>query len=405
MRQEKIMDAIQELPDAMLAETDRARSALRQGTEGIFGKRVRARRVYVKSIMAAACIVLAAVTGFAFYLQTGKREPRPDLPLLTIRFGRGTGMGYEGYMAHDVSELVSANPWKESMKIDTLPVYKNTLEMEGMLPKGGTDRERMGEILEEICSRFQIDPEGLEIHEQEDYGEITRISVETEKLEISVGFDMTATVSFKQLQTLPEEYHFTNHSAYEEVVAAGNYLMKEYRDVIKMEDPRMNVSGGGYNSSGEQSFELKFFEGGEKIEDQIVRYHFQTVRFYGAISETESGFRTVRFWFQDLSQKIGDYPILTVKEARKLLEKGEYFTSVPWEMPGRKYVKKVELVYRTGPMEDYFLPYYRFLVELPEEKEPEELEESGFKDYGAYYVPAVERSYIQDISVYDGGFN
>lgn len=403
MRQEKIMDAIQELPDAMLAETDRARSALQQGTGGIFGKSVRARRVYVKSIMAAACIVLAAVTGFAFYLQTGKREPRPDLPLLTIQYDAGMGMGFEGYLAHDVSELVSANPWKESMKIDTLPVYKNTLEMEGMLPKGGTDRERMGEILEEICSRFQIDPEGLEIHEQEDYGEITRISVETEKLEISVDFDMTATVSFRQLQALPEGYRFTDDSTYEEVEAVGNYLMQEYRDVIKMEDPRMNISGGDYNIFGEQSYQLSFFEGGEKTADQIVRYHFQNVMFYAS---EEGGVSLIRFWFEDLSQKMGDYPILTVKEAEKLLEEGKYITSVPVEMPGREYVKKVELVYRTGISENYFLPYYRFLAELTDETvQLGGLEESDIKTYGAYYVPAVESAYIQNMPVYDGRFN
>ena len=69
-------------------------------------------------------------------------------------------------------------------------------------------------------------------------------------------------------------------------------------------------------------------------------------------------------------------------------------------MPGEKYIKKVELVYRTSEMEEIYMPYYRFYVELPEENL-----EHGLKTYGAYYVPAVEGSYLTNMPVYDGSFN
>ena len=74
-------------------------------------------------------------------------------------------------------------------------------------------------------------------------------------------------------------------------------------------------------------------------------------------------------------------------------------------MPDEEYIKKVELVYRTGDMEEYYLPYYRFLVELPEEENSEIESEHGLKNYGAYYVPAVESSYLTNMPVWDGGFN
>ena len=72
--------------------------------------------------------------------------------------------------------------------------------------------------------------------------------------------------------------------------------------------------------------------------------------------------------FNDLSctEQIGDYPIITSKEATKLLDNGNYLTSVPEKMPGEKYVAKTELVYRTGSSNEAFLPYYRFWVELPD---------------------------------------
>ena len=91
-----------------------------------------------------------------------------------------------------------------------------------------------------------------------------------------------------------------------------------------------------------------------------------------------------------LSEKIANYPIVSVKEAKKLLKEGSYFTNVPYEITKMKHVKDVELVYRTGEMEEYFLPYYRFLVELPEDVK-------GMKSFGAYYVPAVEQKFIQNV--------
>ena len=107
-----------------------------------------------------------------------------------------------------------------------------------------------------------------------------------------------------------------------------------------------------------------------------------------------------RIYQPDLSVKVGDYPIISREQARELLVNGSYLTSVPYEIPGSEYVKKVELIYRTGTHEQYFMPYYRFYVELPEEEQ-----ENGRKTYGAYYVPAVDRSYISNMPTWDGSFN
>lgn len=69
-------------------------------------------------------------------------------------------------------------------------------------------------------------------------------------------------------------------------------------------------------------------------------------------------------------------------------------------MPGLDYVAKVELVYRTGELEEYYMPYYRFYVELPNEER-----DDGLKTYGAYYVPAVDNVYISNMPLWDGSFN
>jgi hypothetical protein len=91
---------------------------------------------------------------------------------------------------------------------------------------------------------------------------------------------------------------------------------------------------------------------------------------------------------------VGDYPIISLAQAKKLLSKGKYITSVPDEMPDLKYVKKAELVYKTGELEEYYMPYYRFYVEMPNEEN-----EYGLKTYGIYYVPAVDKAYISNMPV------
>lgn len=72
-------------------------------------------------------------------------------------------------------------------------------------------------------------------------------------------------------------------------------------------------------------------------------------------------------------------------------------------MPGEEHIAKVELVYRTGSHEGIWLPYYRFLVYLPEEENV--ATQYGMKSYGAYYVPAVDGKYIANMPTYDGSFN
>ena len=70
------------------------------------------------------------------------------------------------------------------------------------------------------------------------------------------------------------------------------------------------------------------------------------------------------------------------------------------QFPGEKYISSVELVYRNGKRDEVFMPYYRFLVELPSMQR-----DNSLKDYGAFYVPAVDGRYLENMPVWDGSFN
>ena len=56
-------------------------------------------------------------------------------------------------------------------------------------------------------------------------------------------------------------------------------------------------------------------------------------------------------------------------------------------------VKKAELVYFVSSTAEYFIPYYKFYVEIEHDGTITQ-DLPGIKSYGAYYVPAIDSKYI-----------
>lgn len=169
-----------------------------------------------------------------------------------------------------------------------------------------------------------------------------------------------------------------------------------------MEAPQTDIKGGEYNIYLDQQYYINFYDAADDDISRIINYNFNPVTFY---SDPDGGLRFIRIYRPDLSLKVGDYPIITADSARELLLAGNFITSVPYDMPGPDYIKKVELIYLTGELNQYFIPFYRFYVEVPDAGYPKELENSGVKTYGAYYVPAVESRYLTNMPIWDGQIN
>ena len=372
----------------------------------------------------------AAAAGFALVILAGTRVLLPmqpgqntDLPILSVSEFQG-GMGFEGYMAYDISELVNANPWSESVEVSTLPVYRNVLTYDTNYTASGADWGKMRELLLETAGRLGLDAETLTItdnapdeakrqrilekHEAvgspvpEGAFDPTMLMINTGEIEITVDSSLTVKVEFEPAVDLPEGYDFTTFASYEDCSAVADYLKAEYRDFIGMENPQGNIHGGDYTYFGAQGYGIEFFDASGTMVEQIINYNFYPVAFYG---DSDGKLFLARIFQTDLSDKVGDYPILSSEQARELLLDGNGLTTVPYEFPGEEYIRKAELVYRTGMYEEYYMPYYRFYVEIPEAGMPEEGRELGLKTYGAYYVPAVESSYISNMPVWDGRFN
>ncbi len=117
----------------------------------------------------------------------------------------------------------------------------------------------------------------------------------------------------------------------------------------------------------------------------MVNYKYKCAYFY----PNENGqLSAIRLYNSDLSEKIGDYPLISSSKALKLLLKGIYIAPNDYEIPDPKNIAKVELVYRYPSWEEYLMPYYRYFVEVPEEQL-----ENGLKLFITYDVPAINENY------------
>lgn len=407
MRREDISDAMAHIGDNLLEEADAV-----QGTGGagrsrwkgwaalaacagvvLFGA-VRWGGTPAEPVPTPAAETTAPVTGTAPPVETAPPTAAPiptvdGLPMLTIELGE-MGMGFEGYMAYDISELVSGNPWTEEAQLTTLPVYANPLELdENNMPL--QDPAVLEAALGRVAERLGL--EGLACTETD----LGTLELRGKGVVLRVSPGSPVTLTFAPAQVLPEGYDFGSHVSRDSMEAAGAYLMEAYAALLDMEAPTLNLYGGDYNIYREQGYQIEVYEGEGGLTNQLVGYHFRRVAFY---PDSAGALYLLRFYLFDLSQKLGDYPIVTAEEAEVLLGEGYYITSVPYALPGLEYVERVELVYRNGAQEGCWMPYYRFYVRLPEMAE-----EDGLQTFGAYYVPAVEGRFLTDLPVWDGSFN
>lgn len=425
MRKEHISDALNLLNDTFIEETGSLRSCCRMPQNNTARQKIHLiAGKHWKWAAVAACLTLALLVGNQMLLQktsdTNQTVQTENLPMLSITENTSDDMGFEGYLANDISELINNNPWSETSQPSALPVYKNPLSYDGPFHVMGADFGKMREFLIDIAGRLGIDTNSLTIADNEPDEEEKRIVTEkmegdvpegyfnpteligrTNGIEITVDRTMRAVVSFEPAISLPKKYNFTDGASYEETVAVAEYLQERYQALIQMKNPQMNICGGDYSSYETgfgflQEYQIEFYDKGENDIDAMINYNFNNIEFS---CDDDGKLYLASICQLDLSQKMGDYPVINTEKAKELLRKGNYITTVPYKIPGENFIAKTELVYRTGAREEYFMPYYCFYVELPEE------ERDGLKTYGAYYVPAVDKEYLTNMPFWDGSFN
>jgi hypothetical protein len=350
-------------------------------------------------------------------------------------------MGFEGLIAYDISELINnGNPWSENDNIIALPVFKNTfneLSADEMLRKATETAEVMGWDIDKLYiepSEEQLQRERDKINsfnswieekenmpddlKKENYMEYTETKpymavAKCGEYTIEARWDGLVRIDFGDNYggsppglILPDKYSFTYHNTTEQQAQeVMQYLLKEYNSFVNMKSPAIALFGD-YNIYAQRIFSYTAYENDGDLIDKILGYHFDTVRF---APNDEGNLYIIDRNKTDLSEKISDYPIITAQEARELLLQNRYITTVPFDTVhydgdfiDENYIVAVELVYRTAPWEEVFMPYYKFYIELTGFQM---LEELNLKNFGIFYVPAVKEEYLTNMPVWDGRFN
>lgn len=404
MKNERLLNAIGGIDDELVLGAEPASAGRRRGGA---------------KWAAAACLAVVLLGGAVLlHNNSGELSPSADLPVLDIFGEKGAhGYGFEGYLAYDISELASGNPWTEQDAPKVLPVYRNPVEydragapvseisdagMEAMRSRALEAAERLG-VEVEVRDNAPSEEEIAAVREKfggeipEGYFPPTEVTAEGVGVKIAVGADLAVRIDFDPAIDLPEGYNFHYFAPCQDMEKTANYLKEQYGKLLDMDKPQAEAVGGDYTFSGEQGYSIIAYDAAGSKVDRILNYNFNAARFS---SNDEGQLWIVRLNRPDLSQKVGNYPLITAQEAEKLLCAGNYITTVPREMPGKEYIAKVELVYRTGRFDEYFMPYYLFYVEVPDMER-----DNGLKTFGAYYVPAVQGQYLSQMPVWQGQFN
>lgn len=331
----------------------------------------------------------------------------------------GGGMGYLAYSVYDISELDSNNPWTEDTVLDTLPVFRNHIKTDGGIEMCSyyTQKEAetmlknaahaLGLSIDEIDYVYAPDSEGNNVT-VDDNSPVSGAETICDGSSVNMGMvtlllepDGSIFVVFENCINLPEEYNASNSpDDKSEAYRTTEYLVSEYRNLIQLEKPVI-TSWLSRTYKGEAHMKYSAYSKTDDPVEAILNYNFRSVSFeiyMGKLNSIrmENGLANTEY--------IGDYPIITADEARQLLLDGEYITSVPSDSFEAEDVEKVELIYRSVPWEEYFLPYYCFYVDITDEL-PKSSDERKLLSYGVYYVPAIEEEYREDIPLWDGTIN
>ena len=364
------------------------------------------------AVACCLCLLIAGVLAVGRFHAPQQSGPANLEPVTVPEVSIG-GMGFEGYMCHDVSELDNGNPWSAEKKITSLPVYKNgAYDPSGAGIPVGLGEEEMVKQLNFAADALHLEIRSTDIAAgdfAEESGEAAagtnppEICAETDNGTVTVQADGEIVYSLPgEGLALPAEYHFTqNDTTEDEAKDVLSYLISAYGDFLDFKKPEA-ISSEDCDIYGEFNCTYQVYDAsGDDLED-LLNFNFRCVNFYPNDSGKLSIIRRNNGLLS--AEKLGDYPVITAAEAEERLSAGNYQTSVPAAFSGEESIGRVELVYRTGRSEEILMPYYRFYVLLPESVYGAD-DEEGLKTYGAYYVPAVAEEYIADMPIYDGDFN
>lgn len=346
--------------------------------EAMSGKKnSRQKKIIRWTVGIAACMCLIMTGDYVRNAYTENHLKLPMLDISSVTY-EAIGLGYEGTDDMSLNNSDNINPWSKDVRLETLPVYKNMRYNNGKLSQKYYSEDDLKKQAEGFAEFMGLDIIGGEAVAGEEENEVYNYILQTEQGQVSTngaGISFSIKKGYEHLLSRHSLYSFGSESE----MISGVY--KKY-----------SVDGDVYSE------EKRCYCKHEALADNIIAFNLQSL--YEVKDELYTNSRSRDFISS--SVKIGDYPIITPKEAQKKLLKGEYASSADEsQIAGGKLSDKViadvDLIYYTDSNPELYLPYYRFYVSYYSS-------DPNNKRYAYFYVCAVSDRYLENYEKFDGSY-
>lgn len=349
-------------------------------------------------------------------VQTVEENSNPEF-VVQAQYDNGGGMGYEGILLKDINEYDNGNPFSINDSFETLPVYQFT----------APTLEQAESETEQLLKAFDADSDIAA-------KELTLTEIIYYEGHVSSHKDVTLTESeFDFYRTkfknpmIPHRYETefeggdiqmwiprgeTRVTIDADVRLENNqiieYIRHNYSDTFGY-DSSVVYSAVDYNIYGEELPTYYIYKHSDDYAQNIFNFSVDNARvYYLAKEESLEDSDKFTFWIKnDCYTKGQELPAINWQQALGLLYKGDYYSSVPYEITSDSIVSRIELVYKDAPYNEMLLersgpclPFYKFYVEIKDMG----IQEHGLEDYGIYYVCAINPNYVEITENY-AGFN
>lgn len=430
MKKEEIIRAINEVDDNLLESTQKARMKHKEKCT----KTTMIRRTAIALCTFAVLVVAVILTDNRLPEQhesiTGRtEEPAPDdrqeRIVLYLSRHMTVGGGMSVVMYPDLKQETDWNPWDTSMDLKELPVYERNITPAGTAYDLG--EEEMRAILHEyadwfgyILSEETVTRAGEYDEKDKAYSEVLGvedgtalyISADSEEARFTCFGNGEVTVFFHKGHEphVPQPLKMNIYDLSEEDAGkTAKYLADQYGSLLGEGKIRWDI-GGDYGYNYQPSEELGEKEGlfrirhytfwpeGNNDTETIVNYGLCNLQIWGYDPQDETLISGIRIEDKRRAyQKTADYPLVSVQTAYEQLLAGNCIANAGGILPDENAkIGDVQLVYYDNASSHYVYPCYLFSMDITDAlKEKYSMEIAGVRQYGLYWVPAIDPAYYK----------
>ncbi|MBQ9823740.1 MAG: C39 family peptidase [Solobacterium sp.] len=432
MKKEEIIQAVNEVDDDLLESVQQARlSYTEKNRQSSMIRKAVISLTAMAAVIAGVMIINRKRPEEQEPVAAETPDPVPDIDgqgekvTLALSHKLTTAAGLSVVMYPDLKEETDYNPWDESMNLQELPVFERNLSVTGAA--WDLSEEEMRALLKKYTDWFGYTVTGESVRKTGEYdkrhrtanhepgvpdGTVLSVTFETAEAGFTCNGNGVTSIMFNQGYEphIPEPLKMNVYDLSEEEAAeTAEYLAETYGPLLDEGEMAWDI-GGDFGYNAQPSEELGEKEGlfrirqywiypkGNSDTETVLNYNYRKLLIYGHDQNDVTSIHGIRI--EDRLQaykKTADYPLISADQAYEQLLDGNCIANTGGIMPDENTeIGDMELVYFDGADSPYAYPAYLFSMDITDKlNRMQSLKIDGVRQYGLYWVPAIDPSYYQ----------